>query len=136
MRSDAPLNASGLQRWWSIIATLLATAVFIEAIFAGAILSGIGWARPAHSMTAVMVLGSTLAAGLVSVFTLRRVPHGMMFGLTLLSLAAVLFLQIAAGKLIAGGANLMWVHVPLGAGLVGFSVLAVVRARKLGGNDV
>ena len=56
--------------------------------------------------------------------------------MTLLSLAAAVFLQIAAGKLTADGANLMWVHVPLGAGLVGFGVLAVVRARRLGGNDM
>jgi hypothetical protein len=130
---DVALNEPNLRQWWSVITTLLVVAIFTEAVFAGAMLSGAGWARTAHSVTAVVLIASTATAGLVAVITLRRIPHGAKLGLTLLSLAAVVFLQIAVGKLSAGGANLMWVHVPLGVALVGFAGLAAARARRLGG---
>jgi hypothetical protein len=132
MRSDAPSTEPSLRRWWNVITALLAIAVFMEAVFAGAMLSGVDWARAAHSMNAVILIASALAAGVVSLITLRRIPHGTKFGLTLLSLAALVALQMAAGKLTAEGANLLWVHVPLGAALVGFAMLAVFRARRLG----
>jgi len=48
-----------------------------------------------------------------------------------LSLALVLFLQAAVGALSAKGANLLWVHVPLGAALFGLAALAVADARRL-----
>jgi hypothetical protein len=129
---DLASNEPSLRRWWSGITIVLALAVFTEAVFAGAMLSGIGWARAAHSVTAVVLIASTLTAGLVSIVVLRRVPHGPKLGLTLLSLAAAIFLQIAAGKLSAQGANLLWVHVPLGVALAGFAAYAVAGARRLG----
>ena len=133
---DMASNEPSLRQWWSVITTLLVIAVFTEAVFAGAMLSGVDWARTAHSVNAVILIASTTTAGLVSVVTLRRIPHGTKLGLTLLSLAAVIFLQIAVGKLSAESANLMWVHVPLGAALVGFAVLAVASARGLGRDDM
>jgi hypothetical protein len=132
MRPDVSSNESSLRRWWSVTTILLVTAIFIETVFAGAMLSGEGWARTAHAVNAVILIASTTTAGLVSVVTLRRIRHGTGFGLTLLSLAAVIFLQIAVGKLSAEGASLLWVHVPLGAALVGFAVLAAACARRLG----
>jgi hypothetical protein len=132
MSADVSSNEPSLRQWWSVITFLIVTTIFIEAVFAGAMLSGIDWARMAHSLNALLLIASTSAAALVAVVTLRRIPHGMKLGLTLLSLAAVIFLQIAVGKLSAGGANLMWVHVPLGAALIGFAALAVARARGLG----
>ena len=71
-------------------------------------------------------------AGLVSVVTLRRVAHGPKLCATLLALAVVLFLQTAVGRSSRAGANLMWVHVPLGVALVGFAARAAAGARRLG----
>ncbi|MDP3739388.1 MAG: hypothetical protein Q8R02_18510 [Hyphomonadaceae bacterium] len=136
MRPHALIEGSRsatLRQWWSVTTTLIAVAILIEAVFAGAMLSGVEWARAAHAANAVILLASTSAASLVAIVTLRRIPHGTKLGLTLLSLAAVVFLQTAAGKLSAEGANLMWAHVPLGAALVGFAGLAAARARRLGG---
>ncbi len=95
-------------------------------------LSGVGWARMAHAGNAAILIASRLAAGLVSVVMLRGVPHGLKLGLTLLSLAATLFIQAAVGAFSAKGANLMWVHVPLGAALVGLAAHALAAARRLG----
>jgi hypothetical protein len=129
--SHAP-NAS-LRQWWSIVTTLLAAALFVQAVFAGAMLSGVDWARAAHGATALIIVALTLTTGLVSAVTLRHVAHGPKLGLTLLSLAVVAFLQMVVGKSSAAGANLMWLHVPLGVALVGFAALAVANARRLGG---
>lgn len=128
-----PDHPGRLRQWCSIVTILLTAAIFLEAVFAGAMLSGVEWARAAHSMHAVSVIALTAVAGLVSIITLRRVLNGTKLGLTLLSLAAVVALQIAAGRLSAEGANLLWVHVPLGAALVGVAVLAISFARGLGG---
>jgi len=121
-----------LRQWWGPVAGLLAAAIFAQAVFAGFMLSGEEWARAAHSVGAVALIGSTLAAGLAAIVTLRRVAHGLKFGFALLLLAVTLSLQTAIGKSLAGGANLMWLHVPLGVALVGFATQAVAVARKLG----
>jgi hypothetical protein len=122
-----------LRQWWSAITTLLAAAIFIQAVFAGAMLSGVDWARAAHASGAVVLTIAVLAAGLVCIATLRRIPLGLRLGLTLLSLAAAIFLQTAVGKMSMQGANLMWVHVPLGVALIGFAAQAAAAARRLGG---
>lgn len=136
VRMDRPIDSEeqnrNLRRWWSVITVFLLAALFIEAIFAGAILSGTGWARTAHTVNAIILIASTITAGLISVVTLRRIPHGRKFGFILLALAAVIFLQTATGKLSANGTNLMWVHVPLGVALVWFAAQAVAGARGLG----
>jgi len=131
-RSEIPDHQSrALRRWWSAFTALLVAAIFVEAAFAGAMLSGSGWARTAHVATAGMLIVSTTAAGLVCVFTLRRIQHGLKLGFILLALATVIFLQAAVGALSARGANLLWVHVPLGVALVGFAAQAVADARRL-----
>jgi hypothetical protein len=116
---------------WSAITILIAAAVLLEAVFAGAMLSGIDWALSAHRMAAGVLIASALVAGLVSIVSLRRTQNGLRLGLTLLALAVVLFLQAAIGMQSAKGANLLWVHVPLGAALFNFAVQAVMRARGL-----
>jgi hypothetical protein len=118
---------------WRVATILLLVDVVIEAVFAGAILSGVDWARRAHSVNAVILIASTAVAGLAAILTLGRISQGLKLGSALLSLAAVIGLQLAAGKLSAEGANLMWVHVPLGSALVGFAALTAVHARRLGG---
>jgi hypothetical protein len=129
--SNAP--SASQRQWWRVITGLLVAAILIEAVFAGAILSGVDGARMAHRVNAAILIASTLVAGLVAIVTLRRIAHGTKLGLTLLSLAAVIFLQAALGALSAKGANLLWAHVPLGVALFGFAVRAAATARKLGG---
>ncbi|MDZ4866019.1 MAG: hypothetical protein SGI91_01750 [Alphaproteobacteria bacterium] len=121
-----------LRPWWSITASLLVAAIFAQAVFAGLMLSGVEWARAAHSVGAVVLIAATLAAGIAAVITLRRVAHGLKFGFTLLLLAVVVSLQTAVGKSMVEGANLMWLHVPLGVALVGFATQALAGARRLG----
>jgi len=123
---------SNLRRRWSVITALILAGSFIQACFAGAMLSGTGWAWKAHSAAAAVLIAATIAAGLVSVVTLRRIPHGPKLGLTLLSLAAVVCIQAATGVLSAKGANLLWVHVPLGVAVFGAAARGVAGARKLG----
>lgn len=129
---DSSRPGRNLRQWWSVIAGALVAAVFAQAVFAGLMLSGVEWGRAAHSVTAVVLIASTVAAGLVSLVTLRHVPHGPKLGLTLLFLAVVVFLQTAVGKLLVEGENLMWAHVPLGVALVGFAAQALAGARRLG----
>lgn len=122
----------GLRRWWSTVTLLIAVTVFVQAAFAGAILSGVDFAYAAHKVTAAVLAASTITAGLVAILTLRSVPNGLKLGLILLSLAAVIILQTVLGKLSANGTNLMWLHVPLGVALVGLAMQAAMGARKLG----
>lgn len=129
--SHAP--SRNLRHCWRFVSVFLVVAVFAQAVFAGLMLSGVDWGRTAHSATAIVLIASTLAAGVVAVVTLHRVPHGLKLGLMLLSLAAVVFLQTAVGKFSVEGANLMWVHIPLGVALVGFAAQAAAGARRLGG---
>lgn len=130
--TDPPAPSRNLRRWWTVITTLLVAAIFVEAVFAGAMLSGAGWARKAHAAGAAALIASSLVAGIVCVATLRRVPHGPRLGLTLLALGGVVLLQAAVGVMNAKGANLLWVHVPLGVALVGFAGQAAAGARRLG----
>lgn len=127
-----PTVLRGLRQWWIAITSLLALAVFAEAIFAGAMLSGVEWARAAHKANAVVLIASSITASLAAVITLRRIPRGRRLALSLLSLTVLLFVQAGMGTLSAKGANLLWVHVPLGAALVSFVTQAALRAFSLG----
>ena len=132
--SPVPTDQSrNLRRWWSVITSLIALAVLMQAIFAGAMMSGVGWARTAHSVNATVLIASAFTAGLVCLVTLRRIPVGLKLGLGLLSLAAVVLIQAAVGALTAKGTNLLWVHVPLGVALFGFAMRAAAGARRLHG---
>jgi hypothetical protein len=125
------------RRWWHVITSLIAFAVLTEAVFAGAMFTGIGWARTAHAVNAGLLLASAFIGGLVALFTLRRVPHGLKLGWLLLSLAGMVVVQAALGALSAKGANLLWAHVPLGVALFGLATRAVLvlplgrRARRV-----
>jgi hypothetical protein len=134
MNTELPKDRSHkLRQWWRVITTLLVLVVIIEAVFAGAMLSGAGWARNAHAINAALLIAASCAAGVVSLITLRRIRHGLKLGLTLMSMSAAIVLQAALGALSAKGANLMWVHVPLGVALFGFAGHAAASARKLHG---
>src|ERR1700688_2571975 len=102
--SRAP--GADLRPWWSIVTVGLAFAVFTQAVFAGAMLSGFDWARAAHTANALILVGATVAAALISLVTLRRTRNGLKLGLLLLGLAAAVFVQVALGRLAANGAYL------------------------------
>lgn len=131
---DAPSEGdmSPMRRLWAVITLFLLAAVFAEAAFAGAMLSGFPWARAAHLASAAMLILGTVTAAVFALATLRRVPQGTKLGLMLLGLALLLFLQAAIGKFAAGGTNVLWLHVPLGVALVGFAGQAAACARGLG----
>src|SRR5262245_19948070 len=96
-----------VRRWWSAITILLVLALFTEAAFAGAMLSGVGWARPAHALMAGLLIGTTATAGLAALVTLRRAPHGRTLAWVLLALAAVILVQAAVGATASKGVNLL-----------------------------
>jgi hypothetical protein len=130
---DQPLSTGdGVRAWWRIIAAVLVLDIFLQAVFAGAMLSGYDWARAAHAGNGVVVVAATFLAGLAATVTLRRIPNGWRLALVLLALAATVLVQFALGSMAAKGANLMWLHVPLGVTLVGLAGQAVAGARKLG----
>jgi hypothetical protein len=133
--TDAGQPGRNLRQWWTVLTVLLAATFFLEAVFAGSMLSGVSWARRAHAATAMILIVSTFTAGLIGVITLRRFRHGPRLGLTLLSLAVAAFVQAVLGALSAKGANLTWIHVPLGVALVGLAGLAAASARRLGKED-
>jgi len=122
---------NNVRKGWIAVTVLLAMAVFAEAIFAGAMLSGFGWARAAHAVNAVALIALTLLTGSIGLVTLRRNSQGRKLAFSLLALAAVVCLQTALGRFSAHGANLMWIHVPLGVALVGFAMQAAAGARRL-----
>jgi len=124
-------NASRRQAW-SIITTLLVAAIFLQAVFAGAMMSGFDWARTAHVLNAPLVTVAAFVMGITAIATLRRIPQGLKLGSILLALAAAMLVQTALGSLSAKGANLLWAHVPLGVILVALAGQAAAAARKLG----
>ena len=125
-------RAPSARPWWSVVTTALVIAIFAQAVFAGAMLSGFDWARMAHAATALIVAVAASIASLVAIATLRRVQNGLKLGLTLLALAAAIFVQFALGRMAAKGANVLWLHVPLGVALVALAGQAAAGARKLG----
>ena len=131
----SPVPSTNKRQWWSVVTTGLVIAIFAQAVFAGAMLSGFEWARMAHATNALFTLAATFAASLVSLITLRRTQNGLKLGLLLLALAAVLFVQFALGRMAAKGANLMWLHIPLGVALVALAGQAAAGARKLGAEN-
>jgi hypothetical protein len=133
-RSDAPTTQPrrDLRQLWTAVTTTLAVALFAQAVFAGAMLSGVGWGRAAHKATAVALIACALFAGLVAMVTLRRIANGMRLGLSLWALGAAICLQTVLGSLSTHGTHLMWVHVPLGVALVGLAMQSAARARVLG----
>jgi hypothetical protein len=131
LQLDRQLASNSLRQWWSVISGLLLAVVLVEAFFAGAMLSGFAWAHPAHSVNAVLLIASASIAGLVAIVTLWRVPNGRKLGMMLLSLAVLVILQAVVGALSAKGANLLWLHVPLGVALFGLARQGVAVARTL-----
>jgi len=121
-----------LRLGWTVFTILLAVGFFLEAVFAGSILSGVVWARKAHAATAMILIVLSFTGAFVGLATLRRYRSGARLGLILLSLAAGTLVQAALGAMSAKGANLTWIHVPLGVALVSLAGLAAIAARGMG----
>ena len=111
---------------------LLVIVVFSQSIFAGVLLSGEPWGRTAHGWTALGLVIGTLVAGIVAALSLRGVGGGRRLSGMLAALSLLLFVQMVVGRRSAEGANLLWLHVPLGVALVGMMVQPAIAARRLG----
>jgi hypothetical protein len=123
--------STSARRWWTVVTGLLLAAVFLEAVFAGAMLSGIAWALRAHVVTAAVLMASATLAALVAF--LRRGANGARLSLLLAALAVLVLAQAAVGMMSAKGANLLWLHVPLGVALFGLARQAVMTTGQLKG---
>ncbi|HEX2591224.1 MAG TPA: hypothetical protein VHL34_06995 [Rhizomicrobium sp.] len=126
----APRGAT-LRSVWRTITAFLVLAAFLEAVFAGAMLSGIDGARAAHALTAAVLVAATLLASVLAILTLYRMPDGRRLGLMLMLLAAMVFAQAVIGALTAKSVNLLWLHIPLGVAVFGLAVRIATRARDL-----
>jgi heme A synthase len=119
-------------RAWTITTAVLGWAIFLQAITAGRILSGDDWARDAHNIWANVLFLAALVAGIVAAFRLHGRPHGRRMAVMLLALAAALFLQMGLGIQAAEGEDTLWIHVPLGVGIMAFAAQPMHLARRLG----
>jgi hypothetical protein len=130
MRDIRPSH--GAARAWSAITGIIVVGVFMQSVFAGLLLSGEGWGRTAHSITAVLLIAGTLLASVVAAITVRRVSKtGGKLALLLFGLTVVLVIQTIVGQLSADSRNLLWLHVPLGVTLVVLTVQPARVARQL-----
>jgi hypothetical protein len=124
--------SSGAVRGWSVFTGLLVVGVFTQSMFAGLLLSGESWGRTAHGFTALALVAVTLMASVVAAFTLRGASDGGgRLAVLLFGLAIVLAIQTIVGRISAEGTSLLWLHVPLGVALVGFTVQPARAARPL-----
>ncbi len=124
---DAPGSAAA----WAALARVLMIAVFAQSIFAGIFLSGEGWGRAVHRITAFGLVAMTLAAGIVALAALARTDVGRRFALRLVAFGLGLVVQMVLGMLSAGGERLLWLHIPLGVALVGAAAGLEGAARTL-----
>jgi hypothetical protein len=77
---------------WSMLTWLLVVAVFTQSIFAGVLLSGEGWGRTAHGITALALVAVTVAAGIAAALTVRGVSRdASRLTVLLFALAVILF---------------------------------------------
>jgi hypothetical protein len=116
---------------WARLAFGIALVIVIEALFAGLMLSGHGWARAAHAMTAMLLFVAALITGLAALMARSRMDSGSLLGLNFLALAAAVAVQATLGVMFAHGVNVLWVHVPLGVALFGFAGRLIGSARGM-----
>lgn len=117
---------------WAALARLLMIAVFAQSIFAGVFLSGEGWGRTAHRLTAYGLVATALITGIVAVAALMRTEGGRRFAFGLVAFGLGLVVQMVLGMLSADGERLLWLHIPFGGALVGAAAGLEGAARALG----
>jgi hypothetical protein len=120
-------------RGWAMFTTALMWAVILQAVTAGRILTGDDWALDVHRTAADLLLLVAVGGGVVALVRLRDRAHGRRFGLMLVAIGVGLFVQHGLGTAAADGEDTLWIHVPLGAALVGLLAQASQFARRVGG---
>jgi hypothetical protein len=117
-RTEAPAR-EGAWKVWQAVTTVLMLAIFSQAITAGLLLRGDGWAQTVHRTAAGILVAATFVAGLVALVTLRDESRGRRMGTLLVVLAVGLVVQYALGAAAVDGKDVLWIHIPLGVGLIG-----------------
>ena len=121
--ADAPRAEAaareGTWKVWQVVTTVLMLAIFSQAITAGLLLRGDGWAETFHRTAAGVLVAATFVAGIVALATLRDERRGRRMGALLVVLAIGLVVQYALGAAAVAGKDVLWIHVPLGVGLIG-----------------
>ncbi len=120
-------------RTWTVFATVLTWAVFLQAVTAGRILTGDEWARDVHRIAAGLLVVVAVVGGLVALVRLRDRAGGGRFGLSLVVMGVALLVQHGLGTAAADGRDTLWIHVPLGVALVALMTRVDMLARRLGG---
>lgn len=132
----APVVAAAVRpapsRAWAGFASVMTWAIFLQAVTAGRLMSGDGWARDAHRLGAEVLFLATLAAGVAAAVRLRAVDGGGRLALLLVGSAVALFVQHGLGTAAADGEDTLWIHVPLGVAIVGLAARTTLQARRLG----
>ncbi|MGH2547877.1 MAG: hypothetical protein ACRDHN_00685 [Thermomicrobiales bacterium] len=129
--SDFP-ERNGKILGWTIFARLFLLAVYAQSIFAGVFLSGKVWGRDAHETNAGILVMVSFIAGALALFTLRDVSGGRRYAISMLALAVGITIQYAIGEQVADGERLLWLHIPFGVALIGWSAEMATVARRLG----
>lgn len=120
---------------WSGIARLLMVATFAQAFFAGVFLSGELWGRDLHRFMGFTIAGISVVLAVIAVVSLREESEGRRFALSLVGFAVMVAIQLALGLAYAEGTRTLWLHLPLGVGLVGAAAGLETTARQLGQPD-
>jgi hypothetical protein len=120
-------------RAWVVFTTVLMWVVFLQAVTAGRILRGDGWARDVHRTAAGVLVLAALGGGVVALVRLRDRARGRRFGLMLVVIGVALLVQHGLGTAAADGDDTLWIHIPLGVALVSAMAQANLIARRLGG---
>jgi hypothetical protein len=120
-------------RAWATFTTVLTWAVFLQAVTAGRILTGDEWARDAHRTAAGLLFLVAVGGGVVALVRLRDRARGRRFALMLVAIGVGLLVEHRLGTAAADGEDTLWIHVPLGAALIGLLVQLSQLARRVGG---
>ena len=119
-------------RGWTLFTTILTLTVFLQAITAGRLLDGDDWARDAHRATAGLLILAAIVGGVLALTRLRDRAGGKRFGLMLVAFGVGLVVQYALGSAAAEGNDTLWIHLPLGVALVGFTMQLNRLAHTIG----
>jgi hypothetical protein len=117
-RADPP-DRTGTWKVWQVVTTVLMLGIFSQAITAGLLRRGDEWAQTLHRTTAGVLVVGTFVAGIVALLTLRGEPRGRRMGTMLVILAVGLVVEYALGAAAVDGKDVLWIHIPVGVGLIG-----------------